>query len=107
MSREPIPTVKRGSEQGDVPWLKQICVIPFTREYPLQFNEMEPTALEIAESVDLNRCLEHGHIVQMGFSPDIAVSVDTPEDLAHAEEVFKGDALAAQYLPAAQAQTGT
>ena len=52
MSREPIPTTKRDKPEG--PWLKQVCIIPFTREYLLQFNAMEPTPLEIAESVDLN-----------------------------------------------------
>ncbi len=98
MSREPIPTVQRGSGMGDVPWLKQVCIIPYTRKYLLEFNDMEPTSLEIAESVDLNRCLQHGHPVQMAFSPDIAVSVDTPEDLAYAETVMQDDQLVERYL---------
>ncbi len=95
MSREPIPTAKRGASTG--PWLKQVCVIPFTREYLIQFNEMPPTPLEIAESVDLNRCLENGHTVKMGFSPDIAISVDTPQDLIKAEKAMTADKLFGVY----------
>ncbi len=100
MSREPIPTTKRDKPEG--PWLKQICVITFTRKYLLQFNAMEPTPLEIAESVDLNRCLEHGHAVKMAYSPDISVSVDTADDLNVAEKVMQNDTLLPQYLNRAE-----
>lgn len=104
MSREPIPTRSRGATEG--PWLKQVCIIPFTREYLLEFNSIEPTKLEIAESVDLNRCLEHGHIVQMAYSPDMAISVDTPQDLAYAESEMKNDKLYPSYAEQ-YAKTGT
>ncbi len=99
MSREPIPTTKRETPEG--PWLKQICVIPFTRKYLLEFNDTEPSSLEIAESIDLNRCIQNGHPVQMAYSPDVAVSVDTPEDLAYAEEVMQSDTLINEYLETA------
>lgn len=95
MSREPIPTRSRGATTG--PWLKQVCIIPYTRDYLLEFNDTTPTSLEIAESIDLNRCIQNGHPVQMAFSPDQAISVDTPEDLAMAEEAIKGDALLSRY----------
>ncbi len=100
MSREPIPTIKKGEDQG--PWLKQVCIIPYTREYLLQFNETPPSSLEIAESIDLNRCLQNGHPVQMAFSPDIAVSVDTPSDLEHAEQVMLNDPLYKKYAETAK-----
>lgn len=108
MSREPIPTVKRGATQG--PWLKQVCIIPFTRDYLLQFNDTPPSKLEIAESIDLNRCLENGHPVQMAFSPDKAISVDTPSDLKKADAAMQKDPLFAQYrdkVPAETLRTGT
>jgi 3-deoxy-manno-octulosonate cytidylyltransferase (CMP-KDO synthetase) len=101
MSREPIPTDKRG---GIPHRLKQVCIIPYTREYLLRFNEMAPTPLEIAESIDLNRCLEHGDPVQMAYSPDPTVSVDTPDDLAQAEDVMKNDRLIGLYLESAAAK---
>lgn len=101
MSREPIPTMARGATEG--PWLKQVCIIPFTRSYLLEFNDTEPSSLEIAESVDLNRCIQNGHPVQMAFSPDQAVSVDTSEDLTHAEEAMKVDPLYPKYASQAKA----
>lgn len=89
MSREPIPTARRGvtPEQR----LKQVCIIPFTRDYLLRFNALEPALLEISESIDLNRCLEHGDPVQMAFDDSLMISVDTPEDLKRAEEAMKND----------------
>ena len=104
MSREPIPTHHRDDPVG--PWLNQVCIIPFTRDYLLKFNDMEPTKLEIAESIDLNRCLEHGHNVQMAMSPDLAVSVDTPEDLVKAEAKMDEDTLVSKYLDEAIAKAG-
>lgn len=55
-SREPIPTRKF----GDVLMKKQVCVIPFTRDFLLEYIKLAPTPLEIAESVDMMRVLEHG-----------------------------------------------
>ncbi len=100
MSREPIPTVQRGSTKG--PWLKQVCIIPYTRKYLLDFNNTEPSSLEIAESIDLNRCLQNGHPVQMAFSPDVAVSVDTPDDLMRAADAIRKDPLTQQYPSSAK-----
>ena len=39
---------------------KQVAVFGFTREMLLEFSALEPTPLEIAESVDMLRYLEHG-----------------------------------------------
>lgn len=103
MSREAIPTDKRGAKS---PRLKQVCIIPYTRDYLLRFNDMAPTPLEIAESIDLNRCLENGDPVQMAFSPDLTVSVDTPEDLTLAEYLMKNDRLVGFYLEDAASKAG-
>lgn len=105
MSREPIPTNKRGATEG--PWLKQICIIPFTREYLLKFNDTPPTHLEIAESIDLNRCLECGHVVQMAMTEDESISVDTPDDLKEAEKALSEDALAKTYMNEPLKKSGT
>ena len=57
-SREPIPSRKKGADK--VPMRKQVCIIPFRRDYLIRFNEMEESPLEICESVDMMRILEHG-----------------------------------------------
>lgn len=96
MSREPIPTAKKG--YADAPRLKQVCIIPHTREYLLRFNAMEPSQTEIAESIDLNRCLEHGDPVAMAMSPDPTISVDTPQDLERAAKALETDSLMPSYI---------
>jgi 3-deoxy-manno-octulosonate cytidylyltransferase (CMP-KDO synthetase) len=78
-SREPIPSRKKGVL--DVPMKKQVCVIPFTRDFLLEYNAMEPTPLEIIESVDMMRILENGEKVKMIPTAYKTKAVDTQEDL--------------------------
>ena len=65
-SREPIPSKKKGILT--CPMFKQICVIPFKREYLLKFNNFEETNLERIESVDMLRIIENGDKVRMVYS---------------------------------------
>ncbi len=94
-SREPIPSRKKGSDK--VPMRKQVCIIPFRRDYLLRFNEMEETPLEIYESVDMMRILEHGEKVRMVPTSFKTWSVDTPEDLARVSRLMIGDPLIETY----------
>lgn len=90
-SREPIPSRKKGADK--VPMRKQVCIIPFRRDYLLKFNEMEESPLEIYESVDMMRILEHGEKVRMVPTSARTWSVDTPQDLAHVEKAMANDDL--------------
>ena len=84
-SREPIPTRRF----GNVPMKKQVCVIPFTREFLLQYTKLSPTPLEIAESVDMMRVLEHGEKVKMVPTKHQTYPVDTESDLTRVEELMQ------------------
>lgn len=84
-SREPIPT------RSMVPVVnmgKQVCVIPFRRNFLLEYTRMASTPLEIAESVDMMRVLEHGMKVRMVPTKHETRSVDTPGDLAAVEQLL-------------------
>lgn len=94
-SREPIPSRKKGADR--VPMRKQVCVIPFRRDYLLHFNELSESPLEIYESVDMLRILEHGGKVRMAPTTFRTWSVDTPEDLARVQRLMDGDPLMAGY----------
>jgi len=85
-SREPIPSWKKGATA--VPMLKQVCIIPFKRDFLIEFNELEPTPLEIVESVDMLRVMEHGKKVKMILTEFDTYSVDTLEDLKKVEAVM-------------------
>jgi len=82
-SREPIPT---RAKIDAIPMGKQICVIPFRRDFLIEYNGLEPTPLEIAESVDMMRVLEHGLKVRMVPTNYNTNAVDTEEDLINVEK---------------------
>jgi 3-deoxy-manno-octulosonate cytidylyltransferase (CMP-KDO synthetase) len=94
-SREPIPSVKK--YQGQVTGFKQVCIIPFRREFLFTYTHLEPTPLEIIESVDMLRVLEHGYRIKMVLTDFETCSVDTSEDLEYVEEVMRGDPLVHRY----------
>ena len=94
-SREPVPSRKKGVDV--VPMRKQVCIIPFRRDYLLKFNAMPETPLERIESVDMMRILEHGEPVRMVAVETDSLSVDTPEDLARVVEMMREDSLRSQY----------
>jgi len=87
-SREPIPTRIKGTS---VPMKKQVCIIPFTRNFLLKYTKMKPTPLEIAESVDMMRVLEHGLKVKMVPTAYHTYPVDTENDLKRVEEIMRAE----------------
>ncbi len=95
MSREPIPTRKKGAT--GFPMWKQVCIIPFRRDFLLKFNQLKPTPLEIAESIDMLRVLEHGYKVKMAPTPFQTHSVDTREDLELVQRLMANDPLIVKY----------
>jgi 3-deoxy-manno-octulosonate cytidylyltransferase (CMP-KDO synthetase) len=85
-SREPIPT---RSKKQEIPMLKQVCIIPFRRDFLLEYTNMKPTPLEIAESIDMLRVLEHGLKVRLIPTKYKSYPVDTMEDLIKVENLMQ------------------
>jgi len=85
-SREAIPSKKKGVSK--VPMLKQVCIIPFRRDYLLKFNTMAETELERIESIDMNRIIEHGEKVRMVLIAGNPISVDTKSDLLKVSKIL-------------------
>lgn len=96
-SREPIPSLKKGA--GKVPMKKQVCIIPFRRDFLLHFNSLPESPLEIIESVDMLRILENGGTVRMVQIKERTLSVDTPEDLKRVRALMAHDELRRSYGP--------
>jgi 3-deoxy-manno-octulosonate cytidylyltransferase (CMP-KDO synthetase) len=94
-SREPIPSRRKGVM--NVPMFKQVCIIPFRRDYLLEFNSLPETPLERIESVDMMRVIEHGEHVYMVITEAETLSVDTPEDHERVVDLMKEDALINEY----------
>lgn len=95
MSREPIPSQKKYN--GAIPAFRQLGLIAFTYEALLKFIALPTTPLEIIESVDMNRFLEHGIPINMVVTKFEADSVDTPEDLARVNKKMENDLIFNKY----------
>jgi|TARA_B100001059_G_scaffold149406_1_gene149244 3-deoxy-manno-octulosonate cytidylyltransferase (CMP-KDO synthetase) len=95
-TREPIPSRKKGVL--NVPMFKQICSIPFRRDFLLEFSKMNRTPLEIVEGIDMNRILENSQKVKMVYSEDESYSVDSPADISRVIEFLSNDELTKKYI---------
>jgi 3-deoxy-manno-octulosonate cytidylyltransferase (CMP-KDO synthetase) len=95
-SREPIPSRKKGAV--NIPMLKQVCIIPFRRDFLLEYNNIDQTPLEIIESVDMNRLLENGIRIRMVMRNEETFSVDTIADLEKVNSKMENDTLLAKYF---------
>ena len=92
-SRSPIPALSFPIVSGNVrpPVFKQVCVIPFRRDFLREFARLPPTPLEQAESIDMLRVIEHGRNVRLAETTFATHAVDTPEDLRLVETLMKDD----------------
>lgn len=94
-SRAPIPSRARVE---NVPMFQQTGIIGFSAAFLRRFSELEPTPLEVVESVDMMRVIEHGLQIQLVHTDTETIGVDTPADLARAEEVLKTDPFTSRYM---------
>lgn len=95
-SREPIPSRRKGVTDG--PRYKQVCIIPFRRDFLIEYNTMDQTPLEIIESVDMMRLLENGMPVKMVYTDTDTYAVDNQEDLEYVISRMKTDPLVRTYM---------
>ena len=95
-SREPIPS--RSKSTTTPLMLKQICIIPFKRDYLFEFNNTAETPLEKIESVDMLRVIESGKKVRMVLTHEQSFSVDTKSDLEKVDFLMRNDKLMQEYI---------
>jgi 3-deoxy-manno-octulosonate cytidylyltransferase (CMP-KDO synthetase) len=86
-SRAPIPYVRDGSH--DLPHVgtrqfKHVGLYAYRREFLLKLTALPQTPLEIAESLEQLRALEHGYRIRVMETQYDSIEVDTPEDLERA-----------------------
>jgi 3-deoxy-manno-octulosonate cytidylyltransferase (CMP-KDO synthetase) len=99
LSRAPVPADAFACDPTAErpPVLKQVCVIPFRRDFLREFARLPQTPLERAESIDMLRAVEHGRPVRLVEIEEETHAVDTPEDLRLVEALMKDDPLVALY----------
>jgi 3-deoxy-manno-octulosonate cytidylyltransferase (CMP-KDO synthetase) len=98
-SRSAIPSLRQRPTHSVLSH-KQLGIIAFRKEFLLRFAALPPTPLEIAESVDMLRALEHGFRVRMVLGSYESIGVDIPDQLNQVAEIMKRDDLFPRYRPA-------
>lgn len=96
-SREPIPSLYKQNKFDNFYGYKQVCIISFTYEYLIKFNEYKQTELEKKESIDMLRCLENGDKVKIVETDFPNWSVDTEDDLRIVSNMMLKDELFEKY----------
>ena len=76
---------------ADVPVYRQTGIMAFRASFLPAFSAMPETALEIAESVDMLRLLEHGVRIRGVIAGYVTIGVDRPSDVALVESVLRQD----------------
>jgi 3-deoxy-manno-octulosonate cytidylyltransferase (CMP-KDO synthetase) len=94
-SREPIPS--RRKYKGEVPMWKQLGLILLSRKMLADYSTLEPTDLEVIESVDMNRLLGHGFEIIAVPTTLHTHAVDRPADVPVVEKLMQRDALLPSY----------
>ena len=91
-SRSVIPYI-RGKERsewfGEYPFLKHLGIYAYRREVLAEVTKLPQSSLEKAESLEQLRWLQNGYRIRVGLTNIETVGIDTPEDLARAEEFLK------------------
>ena len=96
MSRAPMPSIDHEEERTK--WYKQVCIMPFRWHFMKKFNHvLKATPLELQESIEMNRAIQHGYKVRMVNSPYISKSVDTEIDRKIVEKIMKNDSIYKKY----------
>ena len=83
-SRHPVPFVRGAAPETW--WEKQVFykhigLYGFRKSTLLRIARLSPTPLELAESLEQLRWLEHGFRIRIGITELETVGIDTPEDL--------------------------
>ncbi len=91
-SRSVIPYI-RGKEREawmeSFPFLKHIGLYAYRREVLTAVTRLPQSPLEVAESLEQLRWLQNGYRIKVGITEVETVGIDTPEDLARAEEFLR------------------
>jgi len=85
-SRQPIPYQGWSEKLGLIG--KQVCIMPFSRKFLIEYSKLKPTPLETIESIDMLRVLEHGKKVKMQRTNYLSRPVDDENDLRHVEKIW-------------------
>ena len=91
-SRSVIPYI-RGKERDEWPRMTQyythVGMYAYRAAVLAEITRLPQSPLELAESLEQLRGLENGYTIKAGITTTATIGIDTPEDLARAEEYLR------------------
>jgi 3-deoxy-manno-octulosonate cytidylyltransferase (CMP-KDO synthetase) len=91
-SRSPLPFMRAWDAKTKL--LRHVGIYAYRARALATFVSLKPSALEVAESLEQLRALEHGMTIQVIETKYRCLGVDTPADLARVEEEMRRQAKA-------------
>lgn len=88
-SRHPIPFYRSPVDFGKRKYLGHLGLYSYSRECLLKLAGLAPTPLELAESLEQLRALEHGIKINVVEFETRSLAVDVPEDIAKVEKALQ------------------
>ena len=86
-SRSPLPFMRTWNAKAKL--LRHVGIYAYRAAALASFVALKPSALEMAESLEQLRALEHGMTIQVIETKYRCLGVDTPADLARVEAVLR------------------
>jgi 3-deoxy-manno-octulosonate cytidylyltransferase (CMP-KDO synthetase) len=86
-SRSPLPFMRAWNAKAKL--LRHVGLYAYRASALATFVSLKPSALELAESLEQLRALEHGMTIQVIETKYRCLGVDTPADLARVEAVLR------------------
>ena len=91
-SRSPIPYIrgmKKDEWPGNHTFYKHIGIYAYLSSVLRKISLLTPAELEIAESLEQLRWLEHGYRIKVGLTSLENIGIDSPEDLEKAQKFIR------------------
>lgn len=89
-SRSLLPYPRNNKQPGGpLPVYKHIGIYAYRRDFLLNYAALQPTPLELTESLEQLRALEHGYKIKVLKTDFKSIGVDTPEELEKVNAYFK------------------
>ena len=88
-SRSPIPN--NFIKNKKMPIYKQVCIIPFERNFLIKYLKLQPSSLEVTESIDMLRILQNGYQIDLVKVNKETFPVDTIQDLKRVNRLIRNE----------------
>lgn len=85
-SRSPIP-YPRTLDMNN--YYKHVGIYGYKRDFVIEYSKMEPTSLEVSESLEQLRVLENGYKIKVLETPHKVIGVDTSDDLEKVKNIIR------------------